>query len=99
MADVTIHIPDGFVDKLASDPAVVAVLEGRTRQGLAAAKGIASSFSVTGAYEDSLAVDGTKLYSDDEGAHVIEWGSEDTEPKAPLRRAVESTGARWVDRG
>lgn len=61
----------------------------------------------SGDYVESLEVgddevggeDGTVLGSTDPAGHIIEWGSEDTEPHGTLRKAAEAVGAEVEDEG
>lgn len=73
--------------------------QARARRALTFTQRLARPHVKTGRYLRSLQVDGTRLFSDDPGADVIENGSEDTEPQAILRRAAQQTGAMVVDRG
>lgn len=86
-----------FEEQLAEEPEIIKIAEGFAAEGLGVAQRLADEFAVTGAYRDSLQVDGATLFSDDEGAVPIEIGSDDTPPRAVLRRAAEAVGARYVD--
>lgn len=86
-----------FEEQLAEDPAVVKACEDAAAEALTVGQRLADEFAVTGAYRGSLQVDGATLFSDDEGAVPIEVGSDDTPPRAVLRRAAEMVGARFVD--
>lgn len=48
----------------------------------------------TGDYERSIQTDGDVVYSDDPFAHLIEWGSANNPPYAPLRRGTLAAGLR-----
>lgn len=76
------------------DPGVRKVLEGYAQRAKPVAQSLAQASADTGAFRDSIDVDGTRLFSDDEGALSIEFGTSDTEPKAVLRRAAEAVGGK-----
>lgn len=88
-----------FLDELRRDTEVRRITEGKAREALSAAQQIARSIRRTGDYEASLEVDGARLLSTDPAAHLIEWGSQKNPAHAPLRKAVEQVGARYVDTG
>lgn len=88
-----------FEEELARDPQVRRVLDAAAKEALPAARAVARSYRDTGAYEASLKVDGNRLLTTDPAGHIIEFGSVDTAPQAPLRKAAEQVGARVVDRG
>lgn len=71
----------------------------RARQAHTQAQSIAVSMGGTGAYARSLDVDGRRLLTTDFAGHLIEWGSINNPPYAPLRKAVEAVGARFRDDG
>lgn len=89
-----------FQEELARDPGVRRVLEGKAEQALTAVQGIAASYENTGANKASFSVDGPSLVTDDRAAWLIEFGSVNNPPYAPLRKAGEAVGAKVVfDRG
>lgn len=81
-------------EDLRNDPEVRKVLEEYAQEALPVAQSFAAASADTGAFRDSIQVDGTRLYSDDEGALSIEFGTSDTEPKAVLRKAAEAVGGK-----
>jgi hypothetical protein len=89
------------------DPNFAAQLEAETaptraeaaREALRHAQAIARGLGGTGDYARSLAADGDRLLTDDPAGHLIEWGSINNPPYAPLRKAVEAVGAHFVDDG
>lgn len=74
-------------------------LRARAAAALVIARRLAEEHRVTGAYIESLTVDGTRLGSTDPAADIIEHGSSDTDPQAILRRAAQRVGAVVIDRG
>jgi hypothetical protein len=88
-----------FLDELRREAAVRDVVEGKASEALDAAKGVARSIRLTGAYERSLKVDGARLLTTDPAGHLIEWGSKNNPPHAPLRKAAEQVGAVYEDTG
>lgn len=49
----------------------------------------------TGYYKRSLKVVGTSVVSTDPFAHLVEWGSRNNPPYAPMRRGVLALGLRF----
>lgn len=45
-------------------------------------------------YEDTIRTDGATLYTDDPAGHLIEYGSVNNPPYAPLRKAAEAVGGQ-----
>lgn len=88
-----------FVEQLQRDRHVQVVLEDRAEDALKAAQAIAREHRDTGAYEESLYVEGNTLGTTDFAGHIIEWGGASSPPLAPLRKAAEQVGAKVVDRG
>lgn len=86
-----------FEADLADDPAIVALLEATAARAADAARQIASDFERTGHYRDSIDVDGNRLLTTDPAGSLIEFGSVNNVPYAPLRKAAEQVGARIVD--
>lgn len=86
-----------FAEELAADRGVMDVLQGRADEALSAARVIANGFSDDGEYPASLSADDASLSTDHPAGHIIEFGSEDTPPLAPLRTAVEQVGATYRD--
>lgn len=84
---------------------VLALLAGLAEAGAHGARQVAPF--ETGEYRDSIqpvvGVDAAgpfgRVLSDDWKAHMIELGSKNNPPFAPLRRGVESTGLRITDPG
>ena len=85
--------------ELGRDPRVRQILNGHAEEALTAAQAIAAGFRNTGAYEQSLAVRGATLLTTDFAGHMVEFGSVNNPPYAPLRRAAEQVGAKVVDTG
>jgi len=86
-----------FEAELARQPEFKAFMQGAAEESLAKAR--AAAPVGTGAYRDSLRVvsdeDGWRLESTDIAAHLIEWGSANNPPWAPLRRGVMAAGM-WL---
>lgn len=88
--------------KVVQNPAaMVAALEVQTapvrrafaEAALVRARVLAAEHRDTGAFEASLVVEGTRLGTTDDGGDDIEFGTEDTPPRAVLRRAAGQVGA------
>jgi hypothetical protein len=94
---VTFRPNPRFEEQLAADPAVIRVLQGKADEALTAAQTISQGFSDDGEYPDSLDAGDASLSTSHPAGHIIEWGSEDTPPLAPLRKAVEQVGATYKD--
>lgn len=69
-------------------------MEDAARRAEANTISIGHSIAFTGAYARSIRRDGVRVYSTDPAARVIEWGSSNNPPFAPLRRGADMTGAR-----
>lgn len=54
---------------------------------------------VTGYYEGHIAADGATVVASDPFWHLVEFGSINNPPYAPLRRGVVAAGLRFVDTG
>lgn len=92
------YIPDGDFEKdLAEDEEVQKFLAEVAGEALVASQSVARSIGGTGDYETSLETDGPRLLTTDEAGHIIEYGSSDTPPHAPLRRGVEMIGLTFKD--
>src|SRR5262245_59522217 len=83
----------------AQDAEATPFFNGKAAEALRHAQRIARGFRRTGAYEASLAAEGRRLLTDDPAGHLIEWGSVNNPPYAPLRRSIEAVGARFIDDG
>lgn len=63
------------------------------------AKSLARAHEMTGDYIESIDVtdspDGVTVGTDDFAGHIIEWGSVNQPPQAPLRRGVRAAGLRF----
>lgn len=90
---------DEMIAAFNDDPEVQAVLNAVALEGLEAAKAVARGITRSGDYLASLDVQGTVLATSDPAGHIIEWGSVNSPPRGVLRKAVEQTGATWVDEG
>lgn len=53
--------------------------------------------NVTGYYEGHIAAEGTQIVASDFAWHLVEFGSVNNPPYAPLRRGVIAAGLRFVD--
>lgn len=53
---------------------------------------------VTGKYAASIKTSEETVYTDDPFGHLVEWGSANNPPYAPLRRGVQAAGLR-LDEG
>ena len=49
---------------------------------------------VTGAYERSIRAVGNRVETTDPFGHIVEWGSVNSPPYAPLRRGIHAAGLR-----
>ncbi len=54
---------------------------------------------VTGYYEGHIEADGATVVASDPFWHLVEFGSINNPPYAPLRRGVVAAGLRFVDAG
>lgn len=52
---------------------------------------------VTGYYKRHVAAEGTQVVASDPFWHLVEFGSVNNPPYAPLRRGVTAAGLRFVD--
>jgi hypothetical protein len=86
-----------FVEELVKEPEVIAARVACAREALVGAQAVAESIRDTGAYLDSLYVEGAELGSTDPGAGPIEYGSARNPAFAPLRRGADGTGAEVRD--
>lgn len=92
------YVPNpAFAAELNREQAVRDELGRRARSAQRAAKTIGESLGGSGAYARSVIADGERLLTTDPAGHIIEWGSINNPPYAPLRRAVEQIGAVYVD--
>lgn len=98
---MTIH-EDG-VDDLLDAPAVLSVVSGAAVAVSTAAsaiapdggahRGVKESYKATKAVREPDRIVAT-AYSDDDFAHLVEWGSVNNPAYAPLRRGAERVGLR-----
>lgn len=98
-----VSIDPGAVDRLLQENGVGPLVErGATAVARGAgavapkggpAKGVAESYKATKAEEDQRGVYAT-AYTDDIAGHLVEWGSINNPPYAPLRRGAERAGFR-----
>lgn len=86
-------------DELAGDPGVRRRVAAVAREAGEATRDVARSLDGTGAYEGSVEVRGARVLTRDGAGHLIEHGSVNNPPYAPLRRGAEQVGARYVDTG
>lgn len=86
-----------FKRELDREPGVKRELADRADDAEVVARSIGLSLGGTGAYASSIASPGGRLLTTDPAGHLIEWGSVNNPPYAPLRRAVQATGAHYVD--
>lgn len=88
-----------FIDELVADPATHAVMEGFANTALA----FATAESPTKEFSDRLAVeddgDGVALVNDWSLWAIIEYGSVNNPPYAPIRRGIEAAGLQLTDPG
>jgi len=90
--------PD-FLSELNDEPGVRATRNAYAETAAVHARAIGEAIRDTGAYARSIRAEGNTVLSDDPGAAYIEFGSVHNPPFAPLRRAVDATGATLTDRG
>ena len=87
--------------ELAASVGVRVELETAADRIVRAAKSAAPTNS--GGYRDTIktGADGgtVYVYTDDIAGHLIEWGSVNNPPYAPLRRGVRAAGFRYEDKG
>lgn len=88
-----------FEAELRREPGVRRALQERAEKAIAAAQGdVVSPKFASGFYVedngDSVTAGTTNPFF-----HLDEWGSVNTPPRAPLRRAVRATGARLEESG
>ena len=86
-------------DELADQPSVRAHLEATATEAGQATRRIAATFARTRAFERSIEVAGARVLTTDRAGPLIEFGSANNPPYAPLRRAAIEVGARVVDTG
>lgn len=92
------YVPNpAFEAELKREQGVRDELGRRARSAQRAAQTIGLSLGGTGAYARSVFADDNRLLTTDPAGHIIEWGSINNPPYAPLRRAVETVGASFVD--
>lgn len=92
------YVPNpAFAAELDRDPGVRDELGRRARSAASTAKTIGQSLGGTGAYAKTVIADDNRLLTTDPAGHIVEWGSINNPPYAPLRRAAESVGASYVD--
>jgi hypothetical protein len=84
-----------FEAEIAADPESKAVLLERANTALAAAQNAAPV--LTGKYRASLFADEDGLGSTSSFWALIEYGSINDSPSAPLRTGVEVAGVEWSD--
>lgn len=80
--------------EIMSEPRYVAVMKANAAEVLIAAEIIAETFRRTGYYRRKLRRIGTRVLTLDPFGHLVEWGSANNHPYAPLRRAVLAAGLR-----
>jgi hypothetical protein len=90
-----------FWEELDDDDGVRATLTLNAREAASQAAYIGESIGSpgTGAYAESIGSTGPVLFTDDPAGWIIEYGSIHNPPYAPLRKASEAVGARFVERG
>lgn len=89
----------GFEKDMANDDDTHAVLVEAAADAVEDAKNVARSFSATGDVTASITSNGAALILDHEAGTIIEFGSVNNPPYAPLRKGAEQSGARFVDDG
>lgn len=95
---MTTFIPNpDFWDELNNEPEAQQLLADAATACADMARQIAQDFRRSGDYIDSIFADGNRYGSTIFYAHWIEWGSVNNPPHAPLRRAAEALGYRYVD--
>jgi hypothetical protein len=88
-----------FTRSLERDPAVIRVLERKAQDAAREAQRIAAAAGGTGYSAGKIEANGTRVENRDPFGHLVEWGSINNEPVAPLRRGAEAVGFRVVDAG
>lgn len=78
---------------LAASPGIKALEAAAARDVLAKAREAAPQR--TGYYARHLVADGNRVTSTDPFGHIVEWGSRNSPPYAPLRRGVIAAGLRF----
>lgn len=97
MVAAYIQDDDELVAEILADPEVAEILDGWANEALVVSQSVAQGISRTGAYAASLRVEDGALVSDDPEANIIEDGSANNPPYAPLRTGAESVGATVVE--
>lgn len=90
-----------FIAEIERDPQVVAHVLKVASEGATLTREAAPEH--TGHYRRSIDVErtatGARVFSTDIAANLIEFGSVNNPPYAPLRKGAELSGARYVDTG
>lgn len=85
-----------FLDEIKAEPFVKKVVTDRASDALPVAK--ANTAEVSQSEAASLSVDETRLLSTSSFFHLIEFGSANNPPRAPMRSAADQFGT-YVDTG
>lgn len=87
-----------FEKELAKDPGIRESLRAPAQRAAAAAQSAAPHRMASGFYVEDTDT-GVRVGTTNSFFHLIEWGSVNNSPQAPLRRAVRATGARLEETG
>lgn len=90
-----------FAEQMELNPVVQALLARKAAEAGRHARQIGRGLAPGGGddYAASIYSDENRVGTTDRAGHLIEWGSVNNRPYAPLRKAVEQAGARYKDTG
>jgi hypothetical protein len=88
-----------FTTQLEAEPGVRSRVAAAAREAGEETRSIGRELGGSGAFAGSIEVRGARVLTRDRAGHLIEHGSVNNPPYAPLRRAAEAVGARYVDTG
>ena len=86
-----------FEKELRGQPEYQAAMRGEARVLESAIVFMAATFTKTGSYARKVRAVGHRVELRDMAWHLIEYGSKNNAPYAPVRRAVRAAGLRFED--